>query len=295
MSSLRPRPKADAKVTLAAERAAARATRRQELARIIAEKQQQMARVKACNAGQSSDDGYHQNKDGLRQASSVSSGTSADGDRSTNSRPLRNKENQMPVTGSLQAAYQSRRTASKVAPVSCQTGERRPSDEKTQKRATGVSAVQKKSSDCDHRDTPHGIEDQYSFDLAKVEEMLKKETSEDMEEMYSFDLSKLSKVDDAAVQQVANQIGEATFPEELPMRSRRKSAPMPGEAPKDTCSRDEKVGEHWQEAGMRQLAAENRELRERAARLESEFKRLHSLASVMPSFDAEALQFAEMD
>jgi len=296
MSSLRPRPKADPKATLAAERAAARATRRQELARIIAEKQEQFARVKATNSGQASDEGYHQQKDCLRQvriASAVPSGTSADEDRSTSSKPTRNKENQVPVSGSLQAAYLARRNASKVAPGSCQSAERRPSSHMAQRRAATVTTAQKARSEGTQSKDTHAIEDEYSFDLSKVDEMLKQETSEDMEEMYSFDLSKLSKVEHAPDQQLADESSEHIDFEELSMRSRRKSAPMHRDVAAPTGAKSK--GENWQEAGMRQLAAENRELKENAARLEAEFKRLQSLASTIPSFEGEALQFAEMD
>jgi len=142
----------------------------------------------------------------------------------------------------------------------------------------------------------HAIEDQYSFDLAKVEEMLKKETSEDMEEMYSFDLSKLAKVEKSSEQKLTGcSTAEAHF-EELSMRARRKSAPMPRDV-RDAAGQKEEdsKGENWQEVGMRQLAAENRALKERAERLESEYKRLQSLARTLPAYDVDSLEFAEMD
>jgi len=308
MSSLRARPKADPKASLAAEKAAARATRRQELARIIAEKQEQLARVKANNSGPASDERCHHPKDYLRQdriAPSVSSGTSADGDRSssssTSSKPIRNKENQVPIVGSLQAAYQARRHVSKTDPG------RTATRDVSQKAGAGVTSSQldqiqqqvrsmgNGSKDGRSKDK-HAIEDQYSFDLAKVEEMLKKETSEDMEEMYSFDLSKLDKVENSSEQKLTGcSTAEAHF-EELSMRARRKSAPMPREVRDDAGHKEEdSKRENWQEVGMRQLAAENRALKERAERLESEYKRLQSLARTLPAYDVDSLEFAEMD
>lgn len=62
---------------------------------------------------------------------------------------------------------------------------------------------------------------------------------------------------------------------ELPKRARRRSAPGPGECtrPKEPDDSTPALGS-WQDAGLKQLAAENRELKQRTAQLESDYQRL---------------------
>lgn len=133
--------------------------------------------------------------------------------------------------------------------------------------------------------SPTAIESVYSFDLVKVEEMIKTEAASEMEEMYSFDLAK--------VQQASAENPEATpeIPEppvsgvlssptsgeeqpmlEMPMRSRRRSAPCPADSPPQLDEREapwQGPGrQKWHDAGLMQLAAENRELKQRMAQLE---------------------------
>jgi len=171
-----------------------------------------------------------------------------------------------------------------------------------------------------HEDSQE-IEDMYCFDLALVEKMVQKEASSDMEQMYSFDLSKVQEalekaangeqVDNASDSQkvVASCESERPVVDEIPMRARRRSAPMPARTTMpdthsntagDMCSSVNSVqplGVSWQDAGLRKLASENRELKERTAKLESEYQRLQSLASSLPNpvRDAEKMEFAEMD
>jgi hypothetical protein len=321
MASARLRAKEDPQA-MAAEKAAARANRRQELARIIAEKQQQMTRVRTAQAGRDGD------------AISVSSSTTAE-DPVPSSRLFRNKENEQPALGlqskrppskSSSATRQQvgaavRQTSKEKAPPAlrrpsngevqsalrrpsrdeAQTASRRPSGHEVQKKVVikEESAPSKKAS---------SIEELYSFDLARVEENVTKEASSDMEQMYSFDLSKVqgALANDVEGDQVAAAAPDAQLASTaeaqppLSARGRRKSAPI---RPQDADDRhspaatpQQHLGESWQEAGLRKLAAENRELKERAAKLEYEYQRLQHLANSVPNPPAvEATQFAEMD
>jgi hypothetical protein len=159
----------------------------------------------------------------------------------------------------------------------------------------------------------------YNFDLVKVEEIVKKEkeTCGEIEDMYSFDLAKVQDSEDGKAPGVAHEAKKLALPEqkdmisidqhyhpmacEMPRRARRLSAPVPGEhchpVVDEPCYPPRAS---WQDAGLRQLAAENRELKQRTAQLESEYQRIAQLAMSAqgPAVSVEAAVasgFAEMD
>jgi len=133
--------------------------------------------------------------------------------------------------------------------------------------------------------SPTAIESMYSFDLVKVEELIKTEAASEMEEMYSFDLAKVQQASadnpeatpEIPEPPVSGALSGVASAEEQPMpemsiRSRRKSAPCPADSPPPM---DESEApwhgpgrQKWHDAGLMQLAAENRELKQRMAQLE---------------------------
>lgn len=293
-----------------------------------------------------------------RCAPAAAAVSAASEDRSVNTRPAGNKENQQPQDQARKVVLKAKGvTTSRQAPAAAFQQPRSNSTRlgaQSQQRQN-EHQVRSSTSTAADPETPHEIEELYSFDLAKVEELVKKEATGGVEDLYAFDMRKVEKAlfsdadvfndadalrnaehdscsvaksecgklcrqalsaDGAAMNQESGPLSPqgkhaaATPPKmesalaedrpvhDMPVRARRRSAPGPGESmrPKDIEAAAPALGS-WQDAGLKQLAAENRELKQRTAQLEGEYERLQRLAMTMECsrHNDEAMRFAEMD
>jgi len=290
-------PKAETNIS------AARAARRQELAQIIAAKQQQLARVRTEQPTPGRIVG--QAAAPVRGAPSV---VVHDGERCTATPPVRlvrNKENQLP----RQPAKSSSTPKPQVAGYPQSTPAKSQTIDGNDKPKSILKKDGKNSMPESEAQDTHEIEEMYNFDLQKVEEMVKTREHDsdtlDVAKVQSDHVAKpalaIPSLPEPAVTALDKVLAADNYTsphfDDVPKRARRKSAPGPGEVmmPRaDEYCHPPRAS--WQDAGLRQLAAENRELKQRTAQLESEYQRIAQLT--MPAQEApseEASAFAEMD